>query len=106
MGAGDTDGVDSNGDICINGGTISITGQSTFDYGGKAEYNGGTIIENGEETNTITNQTFGGTGGRDGMGPRGGFESRDMGTFDGMMPEDNEGGRRGHGDRQPENDQF
>ena len=110
MGTGDTDGVDSNGDIRINGGTISITGQSTFDYDGKAEYNGGTIIENGEETNTITNQTFGGPGGRGGMGPQGGFEReggpRDMGTFDGMMPEDNEGGRWGHGDRQPENDQF
>ncbi len=63
MGAGDTDGVDSNGDIRINGGTISIDGQSTFDYDGNAEYNGGTIIENGEETNTITNQFFGGPGG-------------------------------------------
>ncbi len=63
MGSGDTDGVDSNGDIRINGGTISITGQSIFDYDGNAEYNGGTIIENGKETNTITNQFFGGHGG-------------------------------------------
>ena len=62
MGAGDTDGVDSNGDITINGGTISITGQSTFDCDGTATYNGGTIIENGKETNTITNQMFGGPG--------------------------------------------
>ena len=63
MGGGDTDGVDSNGDIYINGGTIDITGQSTFDYDGNAKYNGGTIIENGTTTNTITNQFFGGMGG-------------------------------------------
>ena len=66
MGAGDTDGVDSNGDILINGGTLDITGQSTFDYDGTATYNGGTIIENGQTTNTITNQDFGGMGGMKG----------------------------------------
>ena len=52
MAEGDTDGVDSNGDIIINGGTIDITGQSTFDYDGTAEYNGGTIIENGDITHS------------------------------------------------------
>ncbi|MBR5421667.1 MAG: carbohydrate-binding domain-containing protein [Lachnospiraceae bacterium] len=76
MGAGDTDGVDSNGNIRINGGTIDISGQSTFDYDGSAEYNGGTIIENGEETNTITNQTFGGPGGMGGMGERDNMHGR------------------------------
>ena len=60
MGSGDTDGIDSNGNIFINGGTINITGNSAFDYDGKAEYNGGTIIVNGETTNTITNQFMGG----------------------------------------------
>ena len=44
MGQGDTDSVDSNGDIVINGGTIDITANSSFDYDGKAEKNGGTII--------------------------------------------------------------
>ena len=78
MGAGDTDGVDSNGDIYINGGTISISGQSTFDCDGNAVYNGGTIIENGQETNTITNQMMGGPGmggfgGPDGTTPGGDF---------------------------------
>ena len=63
MGAGDTDGVDSNGDIIINGGTISVTGQSTFDYDGNAQHNGGTIIVNGEETDEIPNQMMGGEGG-------------------------------------------
>ncbi|MCR5653466.1 MAG: carbohydrate-binding domain-containing protein [Ruminococcus sp.] len=60
MGQGDTDGVDSNGDLYINGGTISINAQSPFDYDGNCEKNGGTIIVNGTETDTITNQTFGG----------------------------------------------
>ena len=71
MGAGDTDGVDSNGDIYINGGTINITGQSSFDYDGTAEHNGGTIIVNGEETDEITNQMMGGPGGQGGFGPGG-----------------------------------
>lgn len=71
MAEGDTDGIDSNGDIVINGGTIDITGRSTFDYDGKAEVNGGTIIENGTETNTVTNQMMGGPGQMGGHGPMG-----------------------------------
>ena len=68
MGAGDTDGVDSNGNIVINGGTIDVTGQSTFDYDGTAQYNGGTIIVNGEQIDYIPNQMMGG-----GMGDFGGM---------------------------------
>ena len=60
MAAGDTDGIDSNGNLYINGGTIDITGNSPFDYDGEAKYNGGTLIVNGETTNTITNQFMGG----------------------------------------------
>jgi len=60
MGSGDTDGIDSNGNLYINGGTINITGQSPFDYDGEAKYTGGTIIVNGTTTNTITNQMMGG----------------------------------------------
>ena len=70
MGAGDTDGIDSNGDIYVNGGIIDVTGNSTFDYDGTAEYNGGTIIVNGNETTTIPNQFGGGRGGMGG-GPGG-----------------------------------
>ena len=74
MGAGDTDGVDSNGDIYVNGGTINVTGNSTFDYDGTAEYNGGTIIVNGEQVDTIPNQMMGGgRGGFGGMNGNGGF---------------------------------
>ena len=68
MGAGDTDAVDSNCDLVINGGTIDITGNSAFDYDGTAQYNGGTIIINGETVNAIPNQMMGGMGrGMNGM---------------------------------------
>ena len=66
MGSGDTDGIDANGNLYINGGVINITANSPFDYDGEAKYTGGTIIVNGEKTSTITNQTFGGA-----MGPGG-----------------------------------
>ncbi len=62
MGQGDTDGVDSNGNITVNGGTINITGQSSFDYDGTATFNGGTIIVNGEEVDTIPDQMLGNPG--------------------------------------------
>ena len=83
MSAGDTDGIDSNGDIIVNGGTINITGNSSFDYDGSAQYNGGTIIVNGEQITSIPNQMMGG-----GMGGRG-----QMGGMDNM------GGFGGHGRR-------
>lgn len=53
MASGDTDGVDSNGDIIISGGTIYITGNSTFDYDGTATYTGGIIIVNGVKIDNI-----------------------------------------------------
>ena len=68
MAAGDTDGVDSNGDIVVNGGTIRVTGNSTFDYDGSAQYNGGTIIANGQQIDYIPNQMMGGRGGMGGWG--------------------------------------
>ena len=70
MGSGDTDGIDSNGDIIVNGGTINVTGNSTFDYDGTAQFNGGTIIVNGVQVNTIPNQIMGG-----GAFSRGGYQS-------------------------------
>ncbi len=80
MGAGDTDGVDANGNIVINGGTIRVTGQSAFDYDGTAQYNGGTIIVNGQQVYSIPNQMMGGgmggMGGRGGWGGKGGWGGR------------------------------
>ena len=80
MGVGDTDGIDANGNLYINGGTINITGNSPFDYDGTAEHNGGTLIINGEETDSITNQ-FGG-------GMQGGEKGQMNGERPEGMPED------------------
>ena len=90
MGSGDTDAIDSNGSITITGGTIEITAQSPFDYDGKAEYTGGTIIVNGQTVNSISNQMMGGFGRQgmtDGQMPAGGgmFGNGEM-TEQGGMP--------------------
>ena len=53
MADGDTDGIDSNGDIIVSGGNIDVTGNSTFDYDGTATYVGGTIYVNGTKVDTI-----------------------------------------------------
>ena len=74
VGAGDTDGVDSNGNLYINGGVISVTGNSTFDYDGTASFTGGTVYVNGQQTSTIPNQMMG--GGRGGWGGQGGQGGR------------------------------
>lgn len=70
MGAGDTDGIDSNGDLTINGGNISIECNSPFDYDGTGALNGGTVAVNGKEVTELTNQ-FGGGMGKEGMTPDG-----------------------------------
>ena len=74
MGPGDTDGIDSNGNITINGGTIAITGSSSFDYDGTGVINGGTVTVNGQQVTTMPNQMMGGgMGGPGGMAPGGGM---------------------------------
>lgn len=75
MGQGDTDGIDSNGNIYINGGEINITCNSPFDYDGEGKYTGGKLIVNGSETTQLSNQMMGGgQGGNHGnMGNRGGY---------------------------------
>lgn len=55
MADGDTDGIDSNGDIIISGGNIDVTGSGAFDYDGTANFTGGTVIINGEKVDTIPN---------------------------------------------------
>ena len=87
VGQGDTDAIDANGSIYINGGTINITAQmSAFDYDRTAEFNGGTIIINGQEVSEIPQSMMGG-GMHGGMG----------GMRGGMNGETNEmqGGMRG-----------
>ena len=105
MGAGDTDGVDSNGNIIINGGTVRVSGSSGFDYDGTARLNGGTVIVNGEQVESIPNQFMGGFGGwggqnsgegawprnRNGQNPDGSGMPEGFGGFGGW------GGRGGKG---------
>ena len=76
MGSGDTDAIDSNGDLVITGGRIDITAQSPFDYDGNLTHTGGTIIVNGTETANISNQMMGGgmMGGQGGQ--QGGFSGQ------------------------------
>lgn len=69
MGGGDTDAVDSNGNLVITGGTINITG-SGFDYDGSVSFTGGTVYLNGQQLNEISNSMMGGMGG---LGGRQGF---------------------------------
>ena len=78
MGSGDTDAVDSNGDLIISGGTIDITAQSPFDYDGSCSHTGGTIIVNGVQTDSVTSQMMGGgqMGGGGMNGQPGGFGGR------------------------------
>lgn len=67
MGAGDTDGIDANGNIVINGGTVSVSAASPFDYDGTGVINGGTVIVNGQQVSSLSNQMMGGMGGMGGM---------------------------------------
>ena len=69
MASGDTDGIDCNGNLIINGGIIDVSGQPAFDYDGFGQYNGGTIIVNGQQVSSLPNQMMGGASG--GMGGRG-----------------------------------
>ena len=121
MGSGDTDALDANGSIYINGGTIDITAQFAFDYDGKAELNGGTVTVNGTQVTSITNSMmgggFGGHGGQmpggesgdgawqrpdgnsgmNGEGPQGEMPSDGQMPSGGQMP----GGFGGHGHGRP-----
>ncbi len=47
------DGIDSNGNIIIRGGTVRISGEHPFDYDGSALLRGGTLFLNGEKAHRI-----------------------------------------------------
>ncbi len=96
MGQGDTDGIDSNGDIVINGGTVQVNGMSTFDYDGTGVINGGTVICNGQQVSSLPNQMMGGGWGG-GRGGSFGGPSGDWGGSFGGPSSDWEGGSGGQG---------
>ncbi len=69
MAGGDTDALDSNGSLYINGGTLHITANSAFDYNDSGALNGGSVTVNGQ---TVTQMTQSQMGGRGNMGGHGG----------------------------------
>ena len=71
VGQGDTDPIDSNGNITVTGGTIKMTGQTGFDFDGTASYIGGDIYFNGEKQTEIVNSIPGGGGPQGNGGPGG-----------------------------------
>ena len=81
MASGDTDGIDSNGDLTIRGGSIDVTGSSPFDIDGTVTFTGGTVIVNGQQVDTIPVQMMGRGGGFGGMqgGDFGGIPGGDFG---------------------------
>lgn len=101
MAEGDTDALDANGNLYINGGTIDITAQFAFDFDGKAEFTGGTVTVNGEAVTEITNSMMmGGGQGGFGGGPNG--EMPGFGGQNGQMPDvgsGQKGDRQGFGER-------
>lgn len=72
MGSGDTDAIDANGSIYINGGTVDITANSAFDYDGEGSLNGGTVTVSGEQVASLENQMAGGGMRSGGAGTAGG----------------------------------
>lgn len=96
MASGDTDALDSNGYLYINGGTVSLNAQSPFDYAWGGAINGGDVYVNGTQVTELYDSMMGGGfGGKDGfgggMGSQGGFGGR--GEFDGQTPPDMQDGQ-------------
>lgn len=73
MASGDTDALDSNGSLYINGGSLNITANSAFDYNATGVLNGGTVVVNGQTVTQLTQSQMGGgnrTGGHGGKPSR------------------------------------
>ena len=60
MGQGDTDALDTNGNLIISGGSLDITAQFAFDFDGTSSFTGGTVTVNGEKISEITSSMMGG----------------------------------------------
>lgn len=91
MGQGDTDAIDSNGNLTITGGTINISAQFAFDYDGTVTFTGGTVYVNGSQVTSISNSM---------MGPGGfGGGGQQPGGYGGGQPGGNGGFGGGPGRR-------
>ena len=99
MGRGDTDAIDSNGNLYINGGTVNITAQSPFDWDGQASLSdAATVYVNGSRVTSLTNQFGGGMGGMGGGGMFGGSDwGGGQGGNGGMGGQGGRGGNGGMG---------
>ncbi|MBR0404804.1 MAG: carbohydrate-binding domain-containing protein [Eggerthellaceae bacterium] len=101
MGSGDTDALDSNGSLIVNGGTVDITAQFAFDFVTKGELNGGTVTVNGEQVSEIAeSMMMGGPGGQGGFGDQQGF-SGEMPSGEMPSGEAPQGGHGSHGSHGP-----
>ena len=65
---GDTDALDSNGYLYINGGTVNINAQFPFDYDLGGEITGGEVYVNGQLVTSLYNSMMGGGGHGPGFG--------------------------------------
>ena len=81
MANGDTDAIDSNGNIYINGGEVNISAQFAFDFDLEAKLNGGNVYVNGQKVDVINNSLFGN------FNPQTGFHKPGEG-FDGTFKPD------------------
>lgn len=62
--------------LLINGGVVDVTGGSTFDYDGTGVINGGTVIANGQQVDSLPSQFMGGHGGKGGKDRQGKKEKK------------------------------
>ena len=69
IGSGDTDALDSNGYLYINGGVVNINAQSPFDYDMGGEITGGEVYVNGTQVTEMYSAMMGGGPGGMGGGP-------------------------------------
>ena len=82
MAQGDTDALDANGNLYINGGTVNINAQFAFDYDKEGKLNGGTVYVNGSQVTEITESMQVG-GGMQMGGPNSGMTPPNMGQNQG-----------------------
>lgn len=82
MGPGDTDAVDSNGDIYVRGGTLTISANSSFDYANQGSITGGTVTVNGQQITEMPAQMMPGDPGG-GQGQQGGMPGGGQGGMPG-----------------------